>query len=794
MNRKILTCSIVCLLCFIFCSLSANAQSTGIVKGTVVTSDGEPIESVSVGVKNTSQGSYTDEKGNFNITVASGNHTLLFSYLGSQSKEKSVNVGNGTIVDLGTITFDISSKALDEVVVDGMITKFAQKKSAYVARMPLKNLENPQVYTVVPKELLTEQMAIDFRSVLTSSPGVSSTTLGVGSGGTGMAMRLRGFAGANGAGAIRNGMATNYVSLSDPANLESIEIIKGPSGTLFGTNLISYGGLINRVTKKAHEGKSGEIGFSTGSFGLGRITADYNTPLDNEGKVLFRVNTALHSEKSFQDYGVNKTYMIAPTMTYNVNDRLTLTLDAEYFNSDRTTSYLYVKPGIGITDINQVAWDWERSYASNDVTSKAKVLNIFAEAKYKLSESWTSQTAVSYSRTDNDANYIFLQVNSAPDSINRQLMHIPSMFVTNQVQQNFIGDFKLGDIRNRILIGLDYTKLTTSDTRAVLTSFDSKSKDFPTGNIPLQGKDVPIYLDQYNLKMGTPNRTSANERFTRTYSAYASDVINPIEQLSVMASIRFDRFEDVQSDYLQTAWSPKFGVVYQFLKDKASVFANYMNGFKNQGPSIGNPDGDLVSFKPEHAFQWEGGFKLEFLESKLSGTISAYHIKVEDRIRSVAAPTGSTVTSYNVQDGTQVSKGVEVDFIANPIPGMHIIMGYGYNHNEFTKSSDVEGKRDYGTPKHLANFWISHKLQTGSLKGFGLGLGGNFASGHYLDNKNTINIAGYGKLDGSVFYEQSKFRIGVKLNNLTNKKYWLSDYYAEPQSSRQLIANITYRF
>lgn len=97
-----------------------------------------------------------------------------------------------------------------------------------VARMPLKNLENPQVYTVVPKELLTEQIATDFRGALLPSPGVTNVMLGVGSGGTGLSMRMRGFSGADGAGSIRNGMATNFVSLSDPVNLERLEIIKAP--------------------------------------------------------------------------------------------------------------------------------------------------------------------------------------------------------------------------------------------------------------------------------------------------------------------------------------------------------------------------------------------------------------------------------------------------------------------------------------------------------------------------------------------------------------------------------------
>src|SRR5690606_38113543 len=160
------------------------------------------------------------------------------------------------------------------------------KKSETVARLPIANLENSQVYTVVPKELLKEQMTSDFRTALMSSPGVTNVVLGVGSGGTGLSMRMRGFSGDDGAGSIRNGMATKFVSLSDPVNLERLEIIKGPSSTLFGSTLISYGGLVNRVTKKPLGYQSTELSFSAGSYGLGRVTLDYNTPLNKDNTFL----------------------------------------------------------------------------------------------------------------------------------------------------------------------------------------------------------------------------------------------------------------------------------------------------------------------------------------------------------------------------------------------------------------------------------------------------------------------------------------------------------------------------
>lgn len=769
------------------------AQTEGKITGRVITSDKQAIISATIGVNNTTIGSYTDENGSFKLSAPVGKQTLTVTYLGFKKLEVNVEVWANEISKLGDIVLELDDKSLNEVVVSGLIKKVAEKKSIYVARMPLDNLENPQVYTVIPKELLSEQMAIDIKSVLAASPGVTSPSLGFGSGGTGYGMRLRGFAASNGAGSIRNGMATNYVSLSDPANLESIEIIKGPSSTLFGTNLISYGGLVNRVTKRAFDGQAGEASLTTGAWNLGRATIDYNTPLDKNHKALFRINSAYQTDHSFKQKGINKTFMIAPSFTFNVNDRLTVRLDGEYFHSNRTTEYLMIGKNVDIKNVNELNLDWKRSFISNnDITSKSEVINVFGEANYKINDKWTSTTLVSYARTDNDANYLFVDIEKK-DSANRRFMHIPSLFTTQQVQQNFNGDFYIGNIRNRVLVGLDYTKLITQDTRVTIRKYDA--------NMISIHDDVPvIFIDDYNETMENtakkmPKKKGLdNNRSTNTYSAYASDVVNIIKPLDVLASVRFDRFQDVNNDYLQTAWSPKVGVVYQFIEDKASVFANYLNGFKNKGPAVGDPEGHIKAFKPEHAFQWEGGFKLEFFDHRLNSTISVYHIKVKDRIRTIQA-TGTDQQNYSVQDGEQVSKGFEMDLIANPIDGMNIIAGYGYNSNKYTKAEgSAKDKREPGTPRHVANFWISQKLTGGQLKGLGLGLGGNFASSGFVDSDNKFAVSGYGKLDLSLFYEYEGFRVGLKMNNITNKKYFVGDYNLEPQDTRHLLGSISYRF
>ncbi|WP_156104497.1 TonB-dependent siderophore receptor [Chryseobacterium populi] len=682
----------------------------------------------------------------------------------------------------------ITTKSIEEVSING-VKKYAEKKSEMVARMPLKNLENPQVYTVVPKELLEERVAVDLKDALFTSPGVTNVMLGVGSGGTGLSMLIRGFSGADGAGSIRNGMATNFVSLSDPVNLERLEVIKGPSSTLFGTTLVSYGGLVNRVTKQPLPYDKTAVSVTGGGYSLGRVTLDFNRALNPEKTFLFRLNTAIHREKSFQDQGVNKTFMVAPSFKYLVNDKLTLALDMEYFQSERNSTYVGLNPNADISNFSELNWDWKRSYASNDITSKANVVNIFANANYKINEHWTSDTRFSYSNTDNDANYLFLLVgrNTTRDfTLQRRLMSIPSTFNTIQFQQNFNAEHNWGSVNNKLLIGLDYTQLQTNDTRTTINSYDTTSV--------ILNQNAPVLnVNTYQNALGNATRT-ANSRDTQTFSAYVSDVVTFFDRLNVMASLRADRFHDRAGDYQQTSFSPKFGVVYQVLKDQVSIFGNWQNGFKNVSPNslATNPN---ITVKPEQANQLEGGVKFELLDGKLNGTVSYYNIKVKDKVRSIL---DSNNVLYAVQDGTQSSKGFEMDLIANPVKGLHILLGYGYNESKYEDVGDnqqnISGKRPAGVPQNSANYWASYKFSEGSLKNFGLGFGGNISSAYYFNDQNTVRVDGFHTMDATVFYEMPKYRFAIKVNNLSNEKYWTSTSWAIQQQTRTFLASLSFNF
>src|SRR5690606_20259094 len=96
----------------------ASAQDPLQVSGTVVDSVGEVLIGVGVKVKGSDAGTSTDEKGMFTISVPGPNSTLVFSYIGFQSREVAVG-GQSTL----RVVLNAERESLDEVVVVGYGTR-----------------------------------------------------------------------------------------------------------------------------------------------------------------------------------------------------------------------------------------------------------------------------------------------------------------------------------------------------------------------------------------------------------------------------------------------------------------------------------------------------------------------------------------------------------------------------------------------------------------------------------------------------------------------------------------------
>ena len=431
---------------------------------------------------------------------------------------------------------------------------------------------------------------------------------------------------------------------------------------------------------------------------------------------------------------------------------------------------------------------------------------------YVLSGDWHSRTVLSRGTSQSEGYYGYLWPDAeGDDKFGEYYSYVNQQNATTGIQQNFNGDFTLGTVRNRMVVGLDFFSKQAVDNSLGEAFIRNVT---PQGDIdytdPGSGETrPPVYMSRASidplLALTEPGNSKAR---TSTYGAYVADVINFWPSLAVMAGLRANYFysdgerSDPEDGYHQFALSPKFGLVYQPVLDKVSLFANYQNGFYQVAPtSVADPDGNnprLKSFEPEQANQWEAGLKVNLWAGRLFATASYYDINIKNKV------IGDVDNIHNSVQGGQIeSKGFEVELHARPVKGMHLIAGYSHNQVENTKGNKGDFYSEPGRapggqgPADQLNFWLTYRIPQGRLKNFGAALGGNYASRYrVIDNSVTgvFDLPAYVLLNGSLFYESDRFRFALNVNNLTDETYYIGYWSVNPQKPLNFAAGVTWKF
>src|SRR5207248_2560933 len=100
-----------------------------------------------------------------------------------------------------------------------------------------------------------------------------------------------------------------------------------------------------------------------------------------------------HSEKSFQDAGFTRSFMVAPSFVYKASDKLTLLLDIEASSFNATSPIRFAPSATGkVTNIKDLGMDYRLSFINNTLDYVTKQLNVFGQINYQLSAQWKSQT------------------------------------------------------------------------------------------------------------------------------------------------------------------------------------------------------------------------------------------------------------------------------------------------------------------------------------------------------------------------------------------------------------------
>ncbi len=698
---------------------------------------------------------------------------------------------------------------LQEIIITE-VPQAADVSSEFSARMSIKSIENPQVTHSVTGKLLQNRNYFVQYNMLSNVTGVSPSWAGVSPYYT-----IRGFRTRSN---FRNGILGYVASDTDPVTIAQLDVIKGPSGTLFGSSMTVFGGVINRVTVKPQPDRFTSITLSGGTNNFQRATIDVNTPLDQEAKALMRITGAYTHKESFQDQGIYRNIFLAPSFSYQLNHQLKIEVEAEVLRRVSTNNSLItpanpLKNGVLVNaeHPDQLLLNYYQSYTNNSVLYTTNAVNVYGKMTYLLSKKWKSETHFVQSSSQSQGDYQTMSLIDNNTSLVRKIVNYnPESIVYQQVQQNVTGEVSTGKIRHRLLLGLDYyhyvyatsangldgTRTNTSGSD-IRTTFDTLSLIKANGNAALLNKTE---IDN-RLSGKAPALTRSP---LTTYSAYVSDVINPVKNVTLMLSARMDMLnnrgtynqtQNTESGaYRQVTFSPKIGLTYQFIPEQFSFFASYMNGFQNVAP-VSQVDGSVSNFRPQYGNQLETGFKYISKYNLLDVSVSYYDIAVSNTVR--ANP--ERITMF-IQDGKQYSKGVELDIQARPFSGFYLHGGIAYNDSKLILSdANTQDLRPVNSgPAWMGNFYANYLLSKGGMKGLSFGLGGNYYGKDYIINSRSAGrfyTNAYTVVNAVLSYSQRSYVFSVSGDNLLNTKYYYGGRgFITPGNLRQIILSLKLSF
>ena len=723
------------------------AQQNAIIKGTVKTSDGQPAEAVSIGIKGTSTGTISNRTGNFQFKVKPGNYVIGVSAIGLMKDEKSVIVAEGSTIVVDFVLKENASE-LKEVIIAGNKQKFKIDNPSPTLRLNEPLLQIPQNIQVVSNEQIKDQQIFNMLE------GVSRNVSGLT-----MQEHWGNYARVNGRGdriaAFRNGMnieATWGPLSEDMSFVDRIEFVKGPAGFMLANGNPS--GFYNVVTKKPTGITSQSFSLTAGNFNSYRATADFDGKLTSDGKLQYRLNLMGQMSESWRPFDFTNRLAIAPVLRYKFDDKNTLTAEYTYQKQRMNafgTAYLFSTDGYASLSRNFT------NAPSNSPASNINDHSAFLTYEHKFSDNWKVTAQGAYFKYIQNAYSYWLDYIEDNGDVSRNL-GLWDAVNKNKFAQAFVnGEFKTGAVNHRILGGVD-----VGYKYYIADYFQSASLDPVTPFNIHNPNNSAVTLPEFDRTTPLSVRGADAESVQKYQSGYLQDELGFFDgklRLTLAA-----RYTHVVDDTTANKFSPRVGISYSV--DKAtSIYGVYDQSFVPQTGSIFG--GGAV--KPITGNNLELGLKRDWFDGKWSTTLSAYQILKNNQL--VADPDRPN-TNFVVQLGQTKTRGIEFDARGEIITGLSLMANYAYTDSKISKDTDPAnvGNPVPGFAKHITNAWLTYRIQRGGLTGLGFSTGYQWQIDRlpWSLGTGTADLPNYFRLDAGASYQLKKISVAVNVNNILN--------------------------
>jgi iron complex outermembrane recepter protein len=676
----------------------------------------------------------------------------------------------------GTDAATANQEAIQVVATGEENTGYAPSDAATSTRTDTPLRDTPRTIQVIPEQVLEDQA---ITRVTDAVQNVSGVVQDGGFAGTIDQLNIRGF---SIDGVFTDGFRSTASGFSETANVERIEVLRGPASVLFGN--VQPGGIINLVTEQPLEDPFYELELEVGNYGFIRPTIDLTGPLNGDRSILYRLNAAYQSFDGFRDFDQNvDRIFVAPSLAFQLSDATTLNFDFTYLRDERPFDRGLLAIGRDIVDIPV-----SRFLGEPDDVRRVEEYGAGYRLEHRFSDDWRirNQFRLLSSNTF-DFRAEPLALNEETGILSRNFRSNDDVSEVYSLQTDLLGNFLTGSVEHNLLVGFDLRRET----------FGGTQRRLPNGLTPDINIFDPIYnvIDRPDLNELT-NEVRNNTDRTDALGILLQDQIEILDNLIVVLGGRFDAVaQDSRnnrtgetSEQDVSEFSPTIGIVYQPI-EPISLYANYARSFQPNSSTSAN--GDFL--EPERGTQYEIGIRAE-LNDRLVASLAAYDIT-----KSNVATTDPNNPDFSIGIGEQRSRGIDLNVAGELLPGWNVIASYGLIDAEVTESTDLpEGSRVQNVPRNTASLWTTYEVQQGDLQGLGFGLGLFFVDERAGDFEDTFDLPSYLRTDAAVFYERDNWRAAINIQNLFDVEYFRSNNFGrvaiEPGAPFTIIGSLRVEF
>lgn len=699
---------------------------------------------------------------------------------------------------------------LDQVQVRGTRdSDYNAGRSSVGAKTDAALRDIPQTVNVVSRAVMDAQAATTLTDALRNVPGI---TLQAGEGGAiGDNVNLRGFTARTDI--YLDGARDRGQFKRDTFELESVEVLKGPSSLFFGRG--STGGVINQVTKVPTLRSAYDLTGSIGSDGYYRSTVDLDRKIDDHAAV--RLNAFVQDISSTRDVVENKDFGVAPSLRFGIGEATEVTLSGLVQRNHDIPDY-------GLPFLNGVPANVprDRFYGDTDDFYRQEA-NVFRARLDQTLTSWltlrdqfvASETNIAARPTPYRVCTAAIAAAAAPCPVaaanaplaaitvqsDRRDREVDDDSIFNQL--DLIAKFDTGSIGHQVIAGAEVGRDSTKN----------------------QGwTNTPRELD--SLGNFTPGATPANTvrtrnaTFTRgsgdTLGIYANETATLTKQLKLVAGLRWDQFDatsqtinNSDGSVTVTAGVPqgfqrrdyftsvRGGLIWQ-PSDQQSYYVSYGTSF--------NPSAEAVTISaaqalvsPEKTESYETGGKWDVFNGGLSLSAAIFHIE-----KTNARTTDPTTALVTIDGNTQVDGG-ELGAVGRLTKNWQVIAGYTYLDSELVTAKDVsttingrvavQGNALANTPRNSGSLWTSYTF----LHDFETGAGVYYLGSRYVNTANVGRVDSYWRTDAMLAYHRPRYDLQLNLQNLFDVTYFDSIVASEngravPGRGRTIIGTAALHF